>query len=109
MFCSAVYLKKLLDMRQNSGYAKHVNNIVMFDKDEESEAQCKRAKEECNINVFSLDEVREAGRENSAVALAPELVEPDTIYFMCYTSGTTGDSKGVKISHWGLLSSAYIF
>lgn len=26
-----------------------------------------------------------------------------------YTSGTTGDSKGVKVSHWGILSSAYIF
>ena len=26
-----------------------------------------------------------------------------------YTSGTTGDSKGVKVSHWGILSSAFIF
>ena len=26
-----------------------------------------------------------------------------------YTSGTTGDSKGVKISHWGVLSSSLIF
>ena len=26
-----------------------------------------------------------------------------------YTSGTTGDSKGVKVSHWGILSSALIF
>ena len=23
-----------------------------------------------------------------------------------YTSGTTGDSKGVKVTHWGILSAA---
>ena len=26
-----------------------------------------------------------------------------------YTSGTTGDSKGVKISHWGVLGSAILY
>ena len=25
-----------------------------------------------------------------------------------YTSGTTGDSKGVKVTHWGILSSAWL-
>jgi len=26
-----------------------------------------------------------------------------------YTSGTTGDSKGVKVSHWGILCSSYLY
>lgn len=26
-----------------------------------------------------------------------------------YTSGTTGDPKGVKVKHWSILSSAFIF
>ena len=58
--------------------------------------------------MFTLDEVREAGRQSSQV-LHPELVERDDIYMLNYTSGTTGDSKGVKVSHWGILSSAFIF
>ena len=33
----------------------------------------------------------------------------DDIYMLNYTSGTTGDSKGVKVSHWGILSSALLF
>jgi len=28
---------------------------------------------------------------------------------LAYTSGTTGDSKGVKVTHWGIISSALIF
>jgi long-chain acyl-CoA synthetase len=58
--------------------------------------------------VFTLDEVREAGRASS-VALQPELVTREDVYMLNYTSGTTGDSKGVKISHWGILSSSFIF
>ena len=58
--------------------------------------------------MFTLDEVREAGRQSSQV-LHPELVERDDIYMLNYTSGTTGDSKGVKVTHWGILSSAFVF
>ena len=29
--------------------------------------------------------------------------------FLNYTSGTTGDPKGVKTTHWGMLTSGFIF
>jgi len=58
----------------------------------------------------SFDEVREAGRNaDASVTLDPEAVKRDDIYMLNYTSGTTGDSKGVKISHWGILSSAFLY
>lgn len=31
--------------------------------------------------------------------------QPDDIYIMCYTSGTTGDSKGAKLTHKNLFCS----
>lgn len=59
--------------------------------------------------MYTLDEVREAGRNAADVALQPDAVGRDDVYMLCYTSGTTGDSKGVKVTHWGILSSALIF
>lgn len=32
----------------------------------------------------------------------------DTVYMLNYTSGTTGDSKGVKVSHWAILNTAIV-
>ena len=58
--------------------------------------------------MFTLDEVREAGRASSVV-LQPEAVTREDVYMLNYTSGTTGDSKGVKVSQWGILSSSFLF
>ena len=55
-----------------------------------------------------LDEVRQAGRDSN-IPLEPDLVTRDDIYMLNYTSGTTGDSKGVKVSQWGILSSALVW
>lgn len=44
------------------------------------------------------------GAENPS---SPRIVpKPDDIYVISYTSGTTGDSKGVKLSHKNLISAA---
>ena len=58
--------------------------------------------------MYSLNDVREAGR-SASVKLDPEAVSREDIYMLNYTSGTTGDSKGVKVSQWGILSSAIIY
>ena len=49
----------------------------------------------------------EAGK-NGGITLEPEKVTKDDYYMLNYTSGTTGDSKGVKVTHWGILSSAWL-
>ena len=59
---------------------------------------------------MTLDAVREEGRGRSAgETINYESIQRDDIYMLNYTSGTTGDSKGVKISHWGVLSSSLIY
>ena len=47
--------------------ATFIKNIVLFDTDEESMTLMQRAKNEYQIRVFTLDEVREAGRASSVV------------------------------------------
>jgi len=43
------------------------------------------------------------------VVLEPEAVTRDDVYMLNYTSGTTGDSKGVKVTQWSILSSSILF
>lgn len=43
------------------------------------------------------------------MVLEPEAVTRDDVYMLNYTSGTTGDSKGVKVSQWSILSSSILF
>lgn len=35
--------------------------------------------------------------------------KPDTIYMLCFTSGTTGDAKGSKETHSAFLADLYFF
>ena len=80
---------------------------MLFDKDaqfDENKAQA----EELGIRVFSFDEVLEAGKHNSGIELHPENVDPDDIIMLNYTSGTTGQPKGVKVTHRGNLINALL-
>ena len=60
----------------------------------------KRIAEQAGISTFSMEEVIFKGREsvkNGTSSLYD--AKPDHCYVFSYTSGTTGDPKGVKISH----------
>jgi long-subunit acyl-CoA synthetase (AMP-forming) len=90
---------------KQKGMAQYIKNVVLFDglSNDEEKSQA----EQLEIKVYTLDEVMEAGK-SSSVELKPEEVDTDDYYMLNYTSGTTGDSKGVKVSHWGILSSAWL-
>lgn len=90
---------------KNKGMAEHIKNLVLFDGI--SNQQEKEEAESLGVRILTLDEVMEEGRQ-SDVVLKPEDVDKDDYYMLNYTSGTTGDSKGVKVSHWGILSSAWL-
>jgi len=73
--------------------AAHIANLIIMDSFDDafrSQAESKQVK------VYSMQEVMDAG-------LVKAKVEPprskEDVYILSYTSGTTGDSKGVKLTH----------
>merc|ERR1719264_2323387 len=77
--------------------AQHIRNIVLMEGESVSdEAQQKAGS--LNISLHQYMAVCATGEQNSS---APDFNKPseDKVYILSYTSGTTGDPKGVKITH----------
>ena len=52
------------------------------------------------MKILTYDEVINAGRQAKASGNYSSVVaKPDDVYMFSYTSGTTGDPKGVKVTH----------
>jgi len=48
------------------------------------------------IEIISLKKVEESGKNNTLPHVPPV---PETLYMICFTSGTTGDTKGALLTH----------
>lgn len=52
------------------------------------------------MKIITYDEVIQAGRQAKASGNYSSVVaRPDDVFMFSYTSGTTGDPKGVKVTH----------
>ncbi|CAL1704352.1 unnamed protein product [Somion occarium] len=60
--------------------------------------------QERNIKIMDFAELEELGR-NNLVDLQP--INADTIVTICYTSGTTGNPKGVLLTHGNLANAVH--
>ncbi|XP_074647360.1 long-chain-fatty-acid--CoA ligase 5-like [Tubulanus polymorphus] len=67
-----------------------LKNLVVID--EKSAAEC----EDDRFDIRSFKSVQDLG---SAKRVEPTPPKPSDMYTLCYTSGTTGDPKGVIITH----------
>jgi len=76
----------------------HLKNIVSFDKTDDFSELAKTA----DINVYTFDEVIAKGKENTDWVLQEPTTDDCPMF--SYTSGTTGDPKGVKLTHKMLVS-----
>jgi long-chain acyl-CoA synthetase len=59
------------------------------------------------LNIYHFNDILKSGEQNPQVVLREP--KPESIYMFCYTSGTTGDAKGAKITHYGLLANSYFW
>jgi len=58
--------------------------------------------QEAGITLHTLDDVVKAGRESQTKGFNEPA--PDSTVMFSYTSGTTGDPKGVKLTHKMVMS-----
>jgi long-subunit acyl-CoA synthetase (AMP-forming) len=98
------YLTKLAKLKQEcdatDGKMNTLKNIIVFDSNitAEDRALC----EKVGLSVYTQDQVYKAGKEAAQMKDKNATInepKPETCSAFSYTSGTTGDPKGVKLSH----------
>ncbi|MGA8431127.1 MAG: amino acid adenylation domain-containing protein [Candidatus Sulfotelmatobacter sp.] len=58
----------------------------------------------CGAQVISVDRMKEGSQDERASAPAP-IAAPGCVAYLVYTSGSTGQPKGVRVTHRGLVNS----
>lgn len=99
--CSAAVLPTLLGQLQQ---CPSVKLVVVFDiKHGTPPVATGQAAGAAGVRVVTLDQVRAAGRASPA---APHPSRDTDVATICYTSGTTGNPKGVVLTHRNFISNA---
>lgn len=94
---SSKNVKKLTELLLDD--KSFVQNIILIDDDDYEST--KNSLLPTNINVYTFKEICNMGRQNR---LEYQTFDPESTHFVCYSSGTTGNPKGVLISHRACVS-----
>lgn len=89
---------------------KSLKNLVLIGNDNDIKDDMKKAADEVGVEVISFEQlVQEGKREIEERGFEGfKVIEPkaDDVYMLSYTSGTTGQPKGVKLTHKMILNAS---
>jgi long-chain acyl-CoA synthetase len=111
MIVSNDYISKIIKMKAEDDAAEapklfRLKNIVGFE-DTVTEEQ-KEAAKKVGIELFTIFQLVEDGRQMVRDGKATQREPtPDDCFMFSYTSGTTGDPKGVKLTHKMMVQCAW--
>lgn len=95
--CSADKIKNLVDLKKEGKIAK-LTHVIYFDQ---ADAAIIASASENGLTLVKFSDVISEGKDLKAQY---DEVTPDTIYTLCYTSGTTGMPKGAMLAHRAFVS-----
>lgn len=82
---------------KKAGKIPTLDNVILIDAGDIKEI---KYGEDAGLHVFPLSAIIQTGAKSTSVLPDPV---PDSIFTLCYTSGTTGDPKGAMLSHYSVL------
>lgn len=95
---SKIHVKQMLEGASSCPCLKIIIQIQDITADQ---GDIKQEAESANVRLLTFREVVEMG-ENNPVDVRPP--KPDDLATLCYTSGTTGNPKGVMLTHGNLIA-----
>lgn len=103
--CTADQVEKILKLKEDDpeGKMEKVTNIIIYEPTINQDLL--KLADTVGVSLTTIEECIEVGKQNFAAWSPAEIVTDDTCMFS-YTSGTTGDPKGVKLSHKMLVQCA---
>lgn len=101
LFGSDVAIKSILNLFQNKKLT-YLKNIVIYDK--EISDQLQDLAKKAGLNILKYHELIDGLRESGSTNIQPVEDNLDTVFTISYTSGTSGNSKGVLLTNRNFLS-----